>query len=270
MAESFTKTLLENEDDLKRIRNFYLPFIGKRIITGYNLYCDPCNYEQNNLYLNYFHSDLRYHDSHFIELRGRVKAEGFEEKIVINNKLVEGIKIVERSADYLTKSDWNDPQFTRYFDFDGNELLRSDAKDLDEVVAESIQYDLSMKIANESELRKLVNFFKGYGSKFRLDRAGRIMLEENDFVENHNAIVDAWKIPLLLVMSDKKPKNLIDFLAVNQIYIDEIVAKKQALVSTLIKNKTKEFLTLLKNKCVEVRVSRRYVLRAFVESYLDA
>ncbi len=124
MQSEFEELILKNEKDLQRIRSIYFNLIKNEIITGYNLYPKLFDYSQGNLFLNYLHSDLKPEDRHFQELYKILRSEGFlEEIIVINDELVDSREIIEREADYITQSNWENPLNMRYFDFKGARFL---------------------------------------------------------------------------------------------------------------------------------------------------
>lgn len=269
----FEELLEENEEDLKIIRSKYFPLIEKRIITGYNLYPSLFDYSQGELFLNYFHSDLRPEDKHFQELSEILQGKGFLEKIVIvNSELVNGKEISERLADYITEPDWQDPFNMRYFDYEGNEISTSVAKGLgEETIGESLQYDMLIRVKNEQELRRLVDLFKKYVSKHKLSKSARIILENLDPVENKYAISKAHKVPLLVCTSkkNKKPKNLDDFLSVKQFIIPETLGDNSVILSTLVRKNAKELKSALNKGKIIPQIGKKYVLRLFVEEYID-
>ena len=268
MQSEFEELILKSEKDLQRIRSIYFPLIDKRIITGYNLYHNLFDYSNAKLFLNYLHSDLKPEDKHFQELSRILKLEGFlEERIIINNKLVDREEIIEREADYITRPHWKDPKDMRYFDERGIELSRDEAKNLGkDIIGESFQYDLLLRVSNEKELRRLVDLFKNYVSKDKLDKHGRKIIGKNQ-----SAIFGAQDIPLLVctTKNNKKPPYLVDFLKVNQFDIPEKLGNISITLSTLVGSKSKELQKFLDKQGYKIRSTKKYAFRIFVEYYLD-
>lgn len=269
----FEELIKEHEEDLQRIRNKYFTLIADGIITGYNLYSKLFDYSKGRLFLNYLHSELRPEDRHFKELSEILRTKGFlEERIIINDGLVDREETLEREADYITRASWDDPLDMRYFDFYGKELTREEAKVLrGDVVGESLQYDLLLRVKDEPELRKVVDLFKEYASMHILDKNGRKIIKNNDYVENENAIYNAWDTPLLICTnkSNKKPRNLYDFLAVNQFNILEQFGNNSIILSTLLRTKSKKFHKILEERKDKFQFDKKYAPRVFVEDYID-
>ena len=205
----------KQEDDLRKIRNKYFHLIESGIITGYNLYPTLFDYSKGKLFLNYLHSDLKPEDEHFKELSGILREESLlEERVRVSNKIVDNRQIIERHADYLTQAEWEDPTSMRYFTFDGRELRLDEAKQLGiDVIGESLQYDLLIGVKNERELRKLINLFKKYTSKYKLNRRGSKVKNNGSAIINRSAISGSWDIPLLICTANYgiKPVTLQDF-----------------------------------------------------------
>ena len=176
----FEELIRKHEEDLQRIRDKYFSLIEVGIITGYNLYLSLFDYSDGRLFLNYLHSDLRLEDRHFQELSEILRVEGFlEEKMIINDELVDRKDTIERETDYITRPNWEDPINMRYFDFNGEELSQEEAKALKKnIVGESLQYDSLFRVKDESELRKLINLFKKYTSKHLLDKRGKEIIRD--------------------------------------------------------------------------------------------
>ncbi len=270
--EKFVQLLKERESALHRIRLKYFHLIRDRIITGYNLYQKPFT-QSSGLSLTYMHSNLKPEDIHFKELTDKLRKFDFlKESVVINDRLIEMKDRIEREADYITKADWENPMGTRYFDFDGIELSENEAKKIGDVIGESFQYDLVFRVENEDELVHLVSFFKHYTSKFRLDRHGKKLIKNDDFVVNNDAIEGAWDIPLLVCTTedDKKPKNLVDFLAVRQFDVLETLVDRNVTLSTLVRKYVKELQASLTKIGIVPQIYKKYALRVFVEDYIDA
>ncbi len=265
---SFKHTLKSNEAELKRIRRIYFHFIKEGLITGYNLYEKESQPPNTGNVLSYLHADLKPTDKHFQELSAVIKNEfptGY--KILTQNRIVDKSDIVERNADYLTTQSWTDPQNMRYFALDGEELTRDEAKKLEIVVRESFQYDLLINVQEENDLRRLVNTFKKYTSRFSLDQRG---LRKK--LENKYAVVNAWDIPMLFFSTpgNKKPENFSDFLTVTLFNMPETIGNQPITLSTLVRRRAKELNKLLKQMNLPFSLEKRYVLRLAVSSYIDA
>ncbi len=117
----------------------------------------------------------------------------------------------------------------------------------------------------------LVDFFKTYTAKHKLNKMGSKTLESGIPIDNEQAIIGAWKVPLLLCAAkkNKKPASLSDFLSVNQFEVVERIGNKPVIVSTLVRGKSKELRNVLRKTAYEPQIAKRYVLRVFIESYLD-
>jgi len=276
MQENIFESILKvQEDELKRIRKLYFPLIKKGIIAGYNLYPKQFDYSKGKLFLNYLHSDLKLSDRHFKELSLKIKKRtdvNLEERVTINNKLIDRTEKIDREADYLTTTSWEDPPNMRYFDLNGTELPREEAKGEDQVIGESYQYDLLIRVKDESELRALVDSFKIFASKYMLDRKGRKIMVNKRMVLNNSAVFSSYDIPLLVCTctNNRKPSKLEDFILINQIDIKEHLGEMPIMWSTLLKTKTKYLCGLFNERNQEVTVKKRYALRVFVEDYLEA
>lgn len=162
----------------------------------------------------------------------------------------------------------------RYFDFDGNQIPQEAARERNvPLIGESLQHDLLLGVNNASELRSLVKVFKRYCSKEKMDKWGRKIIKAYSPVSNEKyAVVGAQDIPLLICTSttNRKPKNLCDFLAVNQFSMKEQLGRDtQVVVRTLAKRRSTELRESLEGMGFEIRVEKKYVLRLFVEDYID-
>jgi len=261
MSEPTFSELLKNESELQRIRETYFPLIEIGIISGYNIYPYLIDYPKG-LFLNYLHSDLKDNDKHIIELSSKLRMKvNLEERIVINNKVVDRKEILERNADYLTDPNWDDPPNTRYFALDAIEISKENTNN-DEIIAESLQYDLLLRVANQSELRTIIDIFKKYASKFRLNEKGSLIR-----VKNNEAITNSWEVPLLICTSNsnKKPSVLYDFLTVKQFEIVESIAGRPITLGILVRNKAVDLQAFLNDSGCGFRISKKYVLRVFAE-----
>jgi len=273
MQKSTFQELLENnERDLYRIRKTYFPLIQKRIITGYNIYLTSLKRQDTGLFLNYLHSDLKAEDLHFKELFEKlIDSSLIAESIVVNDKLVESKEIVEREADYLTKVEWENPLDIKYFTYNAIELERDKAKDLDEVIGESLQYDLVFQVEDFKDLRLLIDIFKKYTSKYKLDNMGRKISKGKIFLPNEEAITNAWDIPLLTYTNKGiKPVDFDDFLRVSQYNIKETIGNKSVIVNTLVRRNAQKLEKILEKMRIEKEQKEKYALRVFVEDYIDA
>jgi len=271
----FEEILRANEEDLQRIRKQYFPLIGRGIITGYNIYSNLFDYSKGKLFLDYLHPNLRPEDRHFIELSERLKSEAgidLESRITINSKLVDRTGLAARNADYITRPHWKNPADMRFFDFDGRELSTEEISKMRKasLIGESLQYDLLIKIKDKQELRKIIDILKVYASQFQLDRRGRKLVKEGDYVETTDPIAGASDIPLLVCTSrNKKPENLQDFLAICQFNITEYLGDKLVILSTLVRSKAKDIRKILVSRNAIVSADKKYALRVFVEDYID-
>lgn len=153
----------------------------------------------------------------------------------------------------------------------GRELAFNEAKKLRDVIEESIQYELSIRITNKEELRKIIDLLKKYTSIFKLDRKGKKIKNNDEFIKNDLAIYEAWDIPLLVcrTSNNKKPSNLQDFLTVKEFKIAEQIGNNPLILTTIIGGKYKELRRLLQNRECKFEERKGYVLRVFVEDYLN-
>lgn len=266
----FEELLRRNEEGLHRIRTVYFPLIRGGVITGYNIYPKP-SLTDEGLCLHYLHSDLKPKDRHLRELIDKLKMKGgvdLEERITVNDQLFDRTEIIERNADYRTRPSWKDPVKMRYFSFEGRELSAREIKlNRRGVIGESVQYDLLIRVRDISELRKLVDLFKKYTSKDKLDRKGSKIKYEGRRVKNPDAILESWSIPLLICRSDtnQKPRNLRDFVSVAQFCIKETLGDKPVVISSLSGSKKKLFRRFLEEGGISFVADKRYVLRVFVD-----
>ncbi|MBI2109674.1 hypothetical protein HYT58_00685 [Candidatus Woesearchaeota archaeon] len=274
MQEShFERLIRENEADLQRIRSTYFPLISEGLITGYNLHLAPPP-KVDSTALIYSHSDLKPDDQHFQELKDLFRRAGIplDKRILINSRLVGRSSVCEREATYLTNPDWKTSDRYKYFARNGRELRPEETKIReDPVIKEGLEYDIFLKVTSETELRKLIDLFKTRASKFKLDRYGKIIIEE-DPLSNDLAIFGAWEIPLLTYLSsnNKKPRNLRDFMGVNQIEVSDKLGASEVNLSTLVKSKTTELKRKLDRRGIKFNICKRYALRTFVDDYIDA
>lgn len=270
----FEKLIEDNECNLKIIRSNYFPLIADGVITGYNLYPRLFDYSGARFFLNYLHSDLKPDDAHFKELSEKLKEAGFlEERTIIGAKAINKDGIIPREAHYHTKPDWKNPENMRYFDFGCNEISLEEARSSErELVGEALQYDWLIKFNSEMELRRVIDIFKQYASKFSLDKQGRKIIKNGKPTYNHEAISEAWDIPLLVCtnIDNQKPRTLTDFLRVNQFNIMMDFEDTSIVLSTLVRNQTKEFQRFLHKHSYDLKPEKKYVIRVFVEEYIDA
>lgn len=221
--------------------------------------------------MNYLHSDLRREDRHFRELSKILRrADLLEERVLINSELIDRGQVVARQADYKIEPDWDNPSDMRYFDLDGNPVLPSIAGGL-LLIGECLQHDLLLRINTESELRRAVDIFKKYASWFKLDKYGRRITRKDKLPENKDAVYGASEIPLLICTSsdNRKPKNLRDFIAVNQFDMPEMLGNNRVTVSTITKTKTADLKRTLAVDGIKAEQHKKYALRVFVDDYLD-
>jgi hypothetical protein len=268
METDFQKLIREHEEDLERIRALLFPLIHDRIITGYNIYPSSLKRADGLFFLNYLHSDLRKEDKHYQELGDMLVKQGIaEERINIYDQLIDRQEVAERNADYVTLPDWQDPAGMRYFDFDGNEIPPEIAKRLErELIGEGMQLELLIRLKDEEELRKATCMFRRYASEFKLDRYGRKI-----GTNNPESIAGAWEVPLVVctTSTNKKPRFLVDFLRVNEFSFYEKLGGEDVFVSTLVRRKTRELRNALKKLGVDIDSRKKYVMRLFVEKYID-
>lgn len=274
MHESeFERLIRENEDDLDRIRSSYFSFIRGGIIVGYNLYPDHITVPEG-LSVDYSHSDLGPNDRHFRELSNLLRGEGvpLEEKLLVNNQLINRSDILVREADYLTKREWEPTAKTRYFTPNGREIEASEITSFDgPMIKERLEYDLLVRANDEFHLRRLVNLFKKYASRYKLDRLGRKLKIGNIEVKNKDSLDGAFDIPLLTCtnISGQKPKTLRDFVKIYQFNVQENIGNSEVILSTFVRVKAGELRKVLKSLGVRNSSNCRYALRVFVEDYID-
>lgn len=159
----------------------------------------------------------------------------------------------------------------RYFTLGGRELKPEEAKNQINFIEESLQYILFIKISSFDELKRVIDLFKRYASKYRLDNQGRQGLIAGNVQENQEAVYGAWEIPLFVCKIDGnvKQKNLSDFVLVNQFNILETSEQETLILSTLVKRKTGRFKRALESVGVKPEINKRYALRGSVENYID-
>ena len=159
----------------------------------------------------------------------------------------------------------------RYFTLTGEKLCAEDAKQKRRVIEESLQYDMLIRISDEKELRRIVDFFKTYASLCILNDEGRHTQRDGKQDINPLAITDADEVPLLICTSrnNKKPKRLTDFVAVNLLSVAEQLGGNQVVLSTLVGKKLKVLNKILKERGLNPRVDRKYTLKVFIEDYLE-
>lgn len=129
-----------------------------------------------------------------------------------------------------------------------------------------------IKVKNERELRRLIGLFKKYASSDLLDKFGRKILSDEGPIYNSNAIFGAWSVPLLVCSTqhNKKPRNLRDFLAVKQFSIGDLLRDKPVVIKALVRNKDKKLRDVLSKIGIIPQIDKRYILRVFVDDYLDS
>ena len=81
-----------------------------------------------------------------------------------------------------------------------------------------------------------------------------------------------WEVPLLICTTadNKKPNCLYDFITVSQFNISEKLADKEVQISTLVKDRTKKLQKALLKNGDKIKPIEKYVIRVFVEDYIDA
>ncbi|MDD5331562.1 MAG: hypothetical protein PHE43_01930 [Candidatus Nanoarchaeia archaeon] len=273
---SLQDLLAKNKKDLDQIRKKYIPKIGRdKIITGYNLYLEKFDYSDGNLFLNYLHSDLKSTDKHYRELIKNFSENGFflEEKVRVQDKLLNKIGTLERQAYYKTNLDeWDNPEGMIFYDVDG-EMISSERvlSYTGILIGESLQSDLLIKLGGMKELKKLVSLFKKYASIYKLDRNGRKLKGfDGDYIENVDAVTNSWDVPLLTITSKRNEYlNLRDFVPVFQFDVEESLGETSIILSTLVgtnNQKVRKFLNSEK-KCFET--TKKYASRVFMEDYID-
>jgi len=272
--KSFEKIIKENEKFNKRIRGTFFPLITEGMITGYNIYENLFDYTGANIFLNYLHSDLNSNDKHYKEITNILEKEGLTNNILnISHELVDSKEIKERNAIYLTRPEWEDSPRMRYFLFDGTEISIKQAEELGiDVIGEVMQYDMVLKLKNETELRRITNLLKKYVAKFKIDEFGRKIKDANGNPSiNNNAISNAWDIPLIICTTrdNKKPSLLKDFLKVNQFNIKYYLKDIPIIISTLVRKKHKNLKNFLLSDELKFNIKKKYALRTFVEDYID-
>ena len=273
--KTFEQRIEENESNIIQIRSIFFPLIRDGIITGYNIYDKVPTYSPGKLFLNYLHSDLSPSHQHFQELTKILEQEGLTSNILnIGHELVDSSEIKERHAIYLTKPEWEDAPKMRYFLFDGTEVSQKEAEELGvDLVGEVLQYDMLLKVKNETELRRITDLFKKYVASYRIDDFGR-KIKDKDGVptENTAAIHKSWDIPLLICTSssNKKPRTLKDFLEINQFDISHRFGNNSVVISTIVRNKSRNLEQFLVTEGLDYEKNKKYVLRIFVEDYINS
>ncbi len=273
--KTFEQLIEENEAAIVQVRHLFFPLIRDGIITGYNIYDKLPGYSPNKLFLNYLHSDLSPSHQHFQELTKILEQEGLTSNILnIGHELVDSSEIKERHATYITKPEWEDAPKMRYFLFDGAEVSQKEAEELGvDLVGEVLQYNMLLKIKNETELRRIIDLFKKHVASFIINDFGRKIKNKDGVpVENTAAIYKSWDIPLLICTStnNKKPRTLKDFLKINQFNISYRFENNSVVISTIVRNKSRNLERFLVTEGLNYEKNKKYVLRIFVEDYIDS
>jgi hypothetical protein len=273
MSESdFERLIRENEPDLVRIRDFYFPMIKDGVITGYNLYSKNFDYSEAHYFLNYLHSGLKPGNRHLEELVAKLKEElnlDLKAKTTIKDRIIGRSRFLSRDSTYALEPDWENPSNMRFFTYEGKEITLEEAKVLGgPLIGESLQYDLLIKISDVRELRSLLNLFKLYTSKIKLDERGNKILDNGVEVQNNEAITDAWAVPLITCTS-LLPINFEDLVLANEFNVDEVIRGNKVRVSTLSRVGNNNLISKLINGKKTFRVDEKQTLRVFMEGYTD-
>ena len=189
--------------ELKVFRRILFPLIADGVITGYNHY--PQTYQRKSPYLvNYLHANLgKYPDGrdeeHKAELLHKMGSFGLTD-IIESTK--EGL--VERVTLYRLKPDWIKNNLKLY-DGNGKQLSLEEAlihRGL--VIGEAKQLDWFINLEKKSDLKALLEIFKRFANKYRLDKTGDILKIGENKLSNPEAVKDSWEVPIVLLSSREK------------------------------------------------------------------
>ncbi|MEK6962782.1 MAG: hypothetical protein AABX70_00025 [Nanoarchaeota archaeon] len=225
----------------------------------------------------YYHSNLGKEDDHYKELDWILRNEGFQPSPFVNARKVPK-RIIQRYATYRHLPSWEKSTEMRIFTLKGRELSLEDAAELNQpCIVEEKQYKLRMAIYTKDELRYLINLFKKYTSVFRLDSLGRRVpthprshrFKKNiDNRERNRYIPGSWEVPLLTVTDYPKPKNCRDLLHASRFSVT-LGEDSSTLIEILTKSKKQYLKEFLFFHSIHHRIDDIYVLRTFVEDYLE-
>lgn len=248
-----------DEAILQRYRKLFFPAIGGRIITGYNVYVDR-GVGQAPFIINYLHSDLDVDENgrphrHKQELLDVLKKSS---DVKTGEQIVNSV--VDRLAVYKI-GEWDEnPTGLKFYGADGNELQPEDLMIYrGTIIAEGRQFEMSVMVDGESDVKHVLNLFNKYTYKMKVDSRGEVKDENNP-----HAIFGAWEIPLIVVTAQNGLKRH-DFRSISDI----IVKDDDHEISTLVKKQRKRFEQFLSGKGVPFCRIRKYANRPFVEQYLD-
>jgi len=86
---------------------------------------------------------------------------------------------------------------------------------------------------------------------------------------NPNVVSEAFDVPLVICTSRKKPKRLLDFVAVQQFSISEELKDARIILSTIVGRKSNAFKAALQRRNATIAsIDKKYVLRVFSD-YLE-
>lgn len=253
---------LDNKFDeviLQKYRKLFFPAIGKRIITGYNVYVGRDG-EQAPFVINYLHSDLdvdeggkpHRHKQELLDVLKRSSDVQTGEQIVNS--------VVDRLAIYKI-GEWDEnPAGLKFYDSEGNELQPEELLMYrGTIIAEGRQFEMSVMVEGESDVKHVLNLFNKYTYKMKVDSRGEVKNENNP-----DAIFGAWEIPLIVVTAQSSLKRH-DFRSISDIIVNDDDHE----ISTLVKKQRKTFEKFLSMNGVPYFRIGKYANRPFVEQYLD-
>ena len=248
-----------NETILQKYRRLLFPTIGDKVITGYNVYLDR-DVCKAPFVITYLHSDLdmdengqpQRHKQELLEVLQKSSDIQTGEQIVNS--------IVDRLAVYKI-GEWDEnPAGLKFYDADGNEMQPEELLMYrGTIIAEGRQFELSVMVEDETDVKHVLNLFNKYTYKIKVDSRGEVKSENNP-----HAIFGAWEIPLIVVTAQNGLKRH-DFRSIS----DVIVKDDDHEISTLVKKQIRRFEQFLSGKGVPFCRIRRYANRPFVEQYLD-
>ncbi len=247
------------EEVLDGFRKIFFPPIRLKLLSGYNVYrnrqADSAPYT-----VHYLHSDLNIsesgeRDTHLDELVLQLDQHGHP---IVSEQLIHSL--VARMAVYRMGEWEENPVGLHFYDLEGRHLDVTSLKSYsDPVVIEGKQYDLGLEVRSSTDLRNVLKIFRDYAYAYLLDPQGDITDRPNP-----KAGSGAWKIPLLVVSTERRPR-LRDFCPITDIEtnITEYAG------STLVVN-ARTLQDHFAQRKILVSTTLRFVNEVFVNSYLKA